>query len=167
MTDVVIADASALQMMPNLTSKERSIELFRELTVRVESCVLCFPREVAHDLGITARDDSVAAWAAGLGRNLTPFRADIKHMRTLMSYVKSCGYDDGFDSISGEEPSIANVARLACQYAADGKDFVIASEDTGEGPLSPTMEQLCDVASWVRVSASDALDRLGLASFLS
>jgi len=166
-TRVVIADASALQMMPKLTSKGKAIELFGELTIRVESCLLCFPREVALDLGVTARDEHVAAWAAGLGRKLTPFRSDIKHMRTLMSYVRACGYPDGFDSISGDEPSIAHVSRLACQYAAEGKNFAVATEDTGEGPLSPTMEQLCDTASWDRVGAAEALNHLGLASFLS
>nr|EJI98630.1 hypothetical protein JVH1_3886 [Rhodococcus sp. JVH1] len=43
----------------------------------------------------------------------------------------------------------------------------MATEDVGEGPLSPTTEQLCDAASWERVGAAEALERLGLGCFLS
>lgn len=155
-------------MMPTLTTAEKEFSLLEEMTIKVETSALCFPREVAVDLGVTARGEQVAGWAAGLGRAaLTPFRADIKYMRPLMAHVKSCGFEDGFDTISGNEPSIANVGRLACQYAAEDRNFAIASEDLGEGPLSPTMEQLCDAASWTLISARDAFYRLGLEDYLS
>ncbi|WP_192379155.1 hypothetical protein [Rhodococcus rhodochrous] len=167
MINIIVADASALQAMPSLCSAENKIQMMSEMTTRVEDGDLCFPRAVALDLRTTARDEPIASWASGLGRSLDPYKADIKYMRPLMGYVKQCGYEDGFDSLTGEEPSIADVGRLACRYQAEGKNFVIASEDTGEGPLSPTMEQLCAAASWNMIDAREALTCLGLSSYLS
>lgn len=167
MTGVIVADASALQAISKLAPPEKCVELLTDMTTRVENQALCFPRAVALDLGTTAREEPIAGWAAGLGRSLNPFKADIKYMRPLMGFVKACGYEDGFDSLTGDEPSIADVGRLACQYRAEGKEFVVASEDTGAGPLSPTMEQLCGAASWTMITARQAVDRLDLSHHLS
>lgn len=166
MTEKVLADASALQAMLQIAMPATSVVMLEEMTALVETEVLCFPRAVARDLGTTARDEPVAVWVAGLGTKLNPFRADIKYMRPLMGYVKACGFEEGFTLLSGAEPSVADVARLACQYSDEGREFTIASEDVGDAPLSPTMGQLCAAASWPRISAREAAINLGLGRFL-
>ncbi|UTT48883.1 hypothetical protein [Rhodococcus gordoniae] len=166
MTNSIIADASALYMMTKIAHPDRILELLAKMTTYVEDGQLCFPREVAQDLGVTARNEPIAGWATGLGRSLSAFRADIKFNRPLVAYAKSCGFDEGFSTISGEEPSIVHVGRLACQYSAENREFKVASEDTGENPISPTMEQLCSQASWTRIDARATLVELGLSGFL-
>lgn len=166
MTSSIIADASALYVMSQLAHPDNLLDLFRGMTDCVEDGRLCFPSEVAKDLGVTARDEPVAIWATGLGRKLSIYRADIKYNRLLVSYAKACGFDEGFNTISGGEPSIAHVGRLACQYNNDSREFMVATEDVGENPLSPTMEQLCDQASWARIDAREAINRLDLSQFL-
>jgi len=136
------------------------------LTEKVENFILCFPSEVVKDLSVTAEGDDVASWALGLGKSLRPFKAGIEFNRPLMALAKRCGFDSGFEVISGKEPSIAHVGRLACQYQSEERAFSIASEDTGEGPLSPTMEQLCDTAPWARIDAREAIIQLGFSNLL-
>jgi hypothetical protein len=167
MTPRLLADASALQVMPTLIDVSKlHTHLLAELTKRVEEQTLCFPREVADDLMVTARGDVIAGWASGLGSKLRQFKADIAYARPLMGYVKQCGFDAGFELLNGQEPSLASLGRLACQYAAEEVSFVVVTEDSGESPLSPTTEQLCQTASWGFMDARAAIRQIGLGEIL-
>ncbi|MEV4237050.1 hypothetical protein AB0J47_17945 [Nocardia sp. NPDC049737] len=166
MTGVFLADASALQGMFELFAPPNIHRLVDRLTKAVDDRELGFPREVVTNLQVVARDDPVSFWAGGLGRRLNHFRADIVHDRTLMKHVDALGFEEGFETLDGSDPCIASIGRLACQYQHERTEFTVVTEDVGEGPLSPTMEQLCTTALWPYCDASACIRYLGLGNYL-
>ncbi|MTD55210.1 hypothetical protein [Amycolatopsis pithecellobii] len=164
---VYLADCFALRQMGQCVRPEARPTLWSSLTDAVEDSRLGFPREVATELGVLARDEQVTSWASGLGANLRKFSADIKFNRPLMKIVETMGYQEGFDSLDGKEPAIAHLARLAISYSKTGTPFILATEDFGEGPLSPTMEQICEYQNWAYVDAMACLKGLGLGDLIA
>jgi hypothetical protein len=165
---MLLADASALQEIPRLVRPDGKAiyDLLDVMTDAVEEGRLQFPKDVVDDLRVSAQSEAICGWATGLGRNLRSFRADFSFNRPVMRYAKQLGFEYGFESLDSSEVSIVAVARLACQYTAENQPFVIVTEDTGEGPLAPTMEQLCNHAAWQYCGARDAIERLGMGSLL-
>jgi hypothetical protein len=147
--------------MAEVVDEDDLEELWDTLTDLVEGGSLGFPRPVVAELGVIARGEPVQGWAAGLGTRLNSYSANIKYNRPLMGYAADLGYEYGFESLDGKDPSIISVGRLGCQYATEGTDFVIVTEDRGPNPLRPTMEDLATVAGWNYVNAGTCMQTLG------
>jgi hypothetical protein len=163
-----VADASALHELCRIVPPPRHPELLDGLTQRIDDAELGFPREVCKELqGIAREDPTIWAWASGLTTKLNSFNPDFIYMRTVMAHVVDLGFDHGIDQLESREGAFAPVCRLCCNLQADGHDFVLATEDTGEYPLRPTMEQMAVRAGWNHFSAGDALNHLGLADLLT
>lgn len=153
MVPLFIADASALLEITKCVPPKNLTKLWLVLTEKVETSELGFPRAVVNDLSELARSERVGDWAHGLGSSLNNFSPHIKYQRWLMGIVQEkLGFDNGFEGILGKDSSKVHVGMLARQVSQSGREVTIVTEDFGEAPLGPTMQQLCDVAGWPYVS---------------
>lgn len=165
-SEFYLADASALERMPELVREDDLTTFWQAMTKAVENAQLRFPREVVLELGVTARLEQVSSWASGLGSALKPYAGNIIYARPLMAHVLACGFEEGFELLDGKEPAAAGVGRLACEYSANSATFWVATEDAGELPLRPTMTQICQQAGWQITDAKGCLHGLGLTHLL-
>ena len=120
----------------------------------------------ADELLVIARDEPIWAWASGLASKLDAYSADIAFMRPLMGYIRKAGFPHGIESLDGKEGCLPSVGCLCLQLAGSKVNFVLTTEDTGEHPLRPTMEQIANECGWTVLSARCALTHLGLANLL-
>jgi hypothetical protein len=162
MSTIVIADATGLLGLHHLASTAKVVALFDAVTQRLEDGALRFPREVVDELQVIARDEFIAGWASGLGSSRDKWTSQVVHMRQVMKLVSNLGFDEGFESLDKQDPSIAYVARMGFELASQGVEFSVLSTDFGSGPLSPTMQQICDAAGWNMISAKDCAIDLSL-----
>jgi hypothetical protein len=163
MSTLYIADATALLVLPHCVEPEHVRILWRELTDRVEGKDFGFPKEVVDDLDVLARSEQVLAWASGLGASLDFCTANINHRRWVMHQVqKELGYELGFETVDGKDPSIAAVAMLAREFDVRSAPFVIVTEDVSENPLRPSMREFCERAEWPWCGTRVLLEQFGL-----
>jgi hypothetical protein len=162
MSRAVLADAFGLIGLVEITPAPDRAQLLADMTDCVEKRRLHFPREVADELAVLARETPLAGWGAGLGSALSDYRADIVYNRQLMAMVASLGFPEGFSGLDNKDPSLLSIARLACQYRETNVDFMMLTTDLGEGPLRPSMGQLCTEADWIVVDPFAAKVLLGL-----
>ncbi|MGY4712573.1 hypothetical protein ACXDF8_23970 [Mycolicibacterium sp. CBM1] len=153
--------------MCRIVAQPKHPDLLTGLSKLVDRAELGFPREVCSELEIIAREEPIWAWANGLTSKLDPFAADIVYMRTLMANAVELGFEDGFESLEKGENGFGPVCRLCFHLQAEEREFVLATEDTGETPLRPTMEQIANHVGWTRIDAATALEHLGLADLLT
>lgn len=162
MPAIIIADATGLLGLHSLAPATKVGALFDAVTLRLEAGTLRFPREVVDELQVIARFEFIAGWASGLGSTRDKWTSEVVYMRPVMALVSNLGYEEGFDSLDGQDPSSAYVARMCFDLEAQGADFRVLSTDLGSGPLSPTMEQICGAAGWDIISPQDCLTHLSL-----
>lgn len=162
MPAIVIADATGLLGLHNLAPATKISALFDAVTLRLEAGTLRFPREVLDELQVIARYEFIAGWASGLGSTRDKWTSEVVYMRPVMALLSNLGYEEGFVSLDGQDPSSAFVARMCFDLEAQGVDFQVLSTDLGSGPLSPTMEQMCNSAGWKVVSPQNCLEDLSL-----
>jgi hypothetical protein len=141
-------------------------DLLTGLTKRVDKGELGFPREVCAELEVIAREEPIWAWANGLTSKLDPFSSNINYIRPLMTLVVRLGFEYGIETLEKDRSAFAPVGRLCLMLQEESTDFVLATEDTGEVPLRPTMEQVAQQAGWQHLDARGALNYLGLADLL-
>lgn len=162
MPPIVIADATGLLGLHGLVPTTKVRDLFEAVTLRLEAGTLRFPREVVDELQVIARNEFIAGWASGLGSTRDKWTSEIVHLRQVMNLVSGLGYVEGFDSLDGQDPSSAYVARMCFDLQAQGVEFAVLSTDFGSGPLSPTMDQICSAAGWDIISPQDCATHLAL-----
>jgi hypothetical protein len=162
MPPIIIADATGLLGLHSLAPATKVGALFDAVTLRLEAGTLRFPREVVDELQVIARYEFIAGWASGLGSTRDKWTSEVVHLRQVMTLVTRLGYEEGFVSLDGSDPSIAYVARMCFHLQAQSVDFRVLSSDLGNGPLSPTMEQICGEAGWQIISPQDCVTRLSL-----
>jgi hypothetical protein len=167
MSHIVLADMFGLISLYESEPRAGRLALLSDMTDLVEDKILRFPREVADELAILARDDDsskddrLAAWAAGLGGHLNDFRSDVSYSRPFMAYVQDAGFPEGFQALDNKDPSMVHVGRIACEYQKANMEFVILSTDSSKHPLRPTMKQLCKLAGWTRIKPKACRAKLG------
>jgi hypothetical protein len=162
-----VADASALHEMSRAVDNANHPNLLTGLTRCVDQERLAFPREVADELQVVAREEPIWAWANGLTSKLDKYSADIALMRPLMGHVRKAGFPHGIESLDGKEGCLTQVGCLCLELEDALTTFVLATEDTGEHPLRPTMEQIAVQAGWSVLDARGALTHLGLEHLLN
>ncbi|WP_402840314.1 hypothetical protein [Microbacterium sp. GXS0129] len=162
MPPIIIADATGLLGIHRLATPSRYYDLYEALTDRLEAGSLRFPREVVDELRVINRAEYTAAWASGLGSFKDLWTSEIVYLRQVMTLVSGLGYAEGFDSLDGQDPSIAFVARMCFDLQAQGVEFYVLTTDFGSGPLSPTMDQICASAGWKTISPQDCVTHLSL-----
>jgi hypothetical protein len=133
-----------------------------ELTICVDQGTLAFPRDVASELKVIARGEPIWSWASGLTSKLDNYNPNIKWMRPFMGYVSEAGFEFGIEGIESDESGMTKVGCLCLELQNNATQFVLATEDTGETPLRPTMEQIAMQARWSTIDARGALNHLGL-----
>ena len=162
-----VADASALYEMCRQIAEPKHPEFLEGLNRAMKKGCLGFPREVADDLSVIARDEPIWAWASGQRGRLDDFAGDIGQMRPLMGLVRDLGFPNGIESLDGRENCLSSIGCLCLHLEEQGKKFVVATEDFGEAPLRPTMEQIANRKGWTVISATETLGVLNLRHLLS
>jgi hypothetical protein len=84
-----------------------------------------------------------------------------------MALVVNLGFSFGIESLEKDAGCLAAVGRLCMMLTEESTEFVLATEDTGDFPLRPTMEQLAQQAGWPYLDAKAALDHLDLGTLLT
>lgn len=159
---ICIADASALHEISRSTNRTKHAEMIQGLTSCVDQGRLAFPRAVADELTVIARGEPIWSWASGLTSKLDAYNPNISWMRPFMGYVVQCGFEHGIEGIENGEGAMATVGCLCLELQNSSRQFVLATEDIGETPLRPTMEQVANLAGWNIIDARGALNHLGL-----
>ncbi|PLV48014.1 hypothetical protein X011_17730 [Mycobacterium tuberculosis variant microti OV254] len=119
------------------------------------------------ELQVIAREEPIWAWATGMTSRLSAYAPNYAFARPFMTYVRNLGFEYGIESLEGPEGCLATVGRLCLTLASETTEFVLATEDTGELPLRPTMEQIATLAGWALLDARAALDHLDLGALLT
>jgi hypothetical protein len=165
MTKVVLADALGLVGLLDLVSPASHKSLFDNVTRCFERGELQFPREVADELDVIARNDFLSGWHTGLGDKRDLYTADIALMRPVMKLVADAGFPEGVESLDNKDPAILHVARLGFALTHAKTEFCVLSTDVGKNPLVPTMEQLCVSAGWELIDPVGCAAHLDLLNF--
>ncbi|MBO0609367.1 hypothetical protein [Myceligenerans salitolerans] len=159
---ICIADASVLHEISRSIDSARHADMIHGLTSCVDQGILGFPRDVATELTVIARGEPIWSWANGLTSKIDNYNPSISWMRPFMGYVQEAGFEYGIDGIESGENAMATVGCLCLQLQSESREFVLATEDNGETPLRPTMEQIANLAGWSMIDARGALNHLGL-----
>lgn len=152
--------------MSRVVNPSKHPNLLAGLTECVDDERFGFPREVCSELQTIARDEPIWAWASGLTSKLDRFSANIGYIRPVMALVANLGFAFGIETLEKDTGCLAAVGRLCMMLTEELTEFVLATEDTGDLPLRPTMEQLAQQAGWPYLDARAALDHLGLGALL-
>lgn len=153
--------------MSRLVDQANHPDLLDALTKAVARNRLGFPREVVDELQVIARDEPIWSWAMGVKGALGPYDMDVANLRPFMGHVHDLGFTDGIETLDGKENCIPAIGCLCLDLGERSLNFVLATEDVGETPLRPTMEQIAKHIGWSTVDAQAALEHLQLGHLLS
>lgn len=167
MSTLYVTDVTGLLTLSSCVRLDQMGTLWRELTIRVENKDFGFPKEVVDDLDVLARSEPVLGWAHGVSGSLGFCATNIKHERWVMNQVQQVlGFDLGFETVDGRDPSVGAVAMLARDLSIRKANFVVVTEDVLANPLRPSMLEICDSAAWPRCDTRSVLEQFGLSDLL-
>jgi hypothetical protein len=163
---ILLFDVSGLLRLSDITKQADFNELLEALTQHIEKGKAGFPRRVVEELKVLARDEPITQWCIGLGNGIRHCNPTYSYFQAIMDVVAELGFDEGLENPDGSEPSFIYTVARSYFWRLDGQEVVIVSEDVGDHPLRPTMEQLCDRLSCPMIDARSAVRELSLSRFL-